>query len=101
MITEAEARVRAKTYLDALKAKWFSSDEYVVTELVERPWGWMVLWNSKAFVETGDFLYALGGNVPFFITRADGKAHEPVTGSAFDTPEHLRIFEEQLGRQRK
>ena len=38
----------------------------------EHEFGWVFQYNSKRFLETGDRLAMLGGNVPFIVDRRDG-----------------------------
>ena len=41
---------------------------------------WMFYYNTKEFIRSGDFKYALAGNAPLIMDRADGKLY--VTGTA-------------------
>lgn len=41
-----------------------------------RPYGWIYFYATKEFVETGNILYALGGNGPFIVERDTGLVFE-------------------------
>ena len=47
---------------------------------IEDEFGWVFFYESKAYLDTGDFSYALAGNAPLLISRMDGSVH--VTGTA-------------------
>jgi len=35
--------------------------------------GWVFFWNSRQFIETGDFRKALGGAAPFMVVEESGE----------------------------
>ncbi len=49
---------------------------------IEKPYGWIVFYNSRAYLETGHPLEALGGNGPIVVMRADGQVHTLGTARA-------------------
>lgn len=52
----------------------FNENIVIVDSLtVEKPYGWIFFYNTKEYLETGDFLYALLGNGPLVIERKTGK----------------------------
>jgi hypothetical protein len=52
------------------------ADVVVMTEhTLERPVGWVFFYNTRAFVETGDFSQSLIGNAPVLVDRCDGSVH--------------------------
>ena len=57
----AETIVRARA--DAI------NDEFVIigNETIDK--GWLFFYNSKEFIETGDYSAALAGNGPIFVDR--------------------------------
>lgn len=91
MFTKEEAQAKVQAWLDTLV-----DVDAVVCETQERPWGWMFFYQSQRFLDSGDFLAALAGNVPVYVTRADGVLHRPVAGSGVPVEEHLRLFEQRL-----
>ena len=65
--------------------------ELVLVEIRELPFGWLFFYDSKRHQETREFKYAIAGNVPFLITRKDGRVH--TTGTARPVEEYLSAFE--------
>lgn len=57
---------------------------------MERAFGWVFFYDSKAHIETGDFRYAIAGNAPIVVTRSDGAIHE--TGTALALESYLEQF---------
>ena len=51
-----------------------SADPFVVVEknTVEKPFGWVFFYNSKRYVETGEFRYRLAGNGPVIVNKHNG-----------------------------
>jgi hypothetical protein len=104
MVTKSEAEAIVQKWLDKNRiqswhqGKLVEEIELAIAEMEEHAWGWMVFYNSKKYLETGDFGYALGGNCPVYVTRHDGAFHEAVTGSGVSPEEHLRLFEARLAK---
>ena len=71
-------------------------DEYIIVEdqVVEMPWGWIFIYNSRQFIETGDDQYHLMGNAPIFINRETGQIHH--TGTANDVNYYIAEYENEL-----
>jgi hypothetical protein len=46
---------------------------------IETDFGWVFFWNSKKYVEAGEYQYALAGNGPLIVDRRDGSIHETST----------------------
>ena len=61
---------------------------------LEKPFGWIVFWDSRTFVETGDPRLAAIGNGPLIIDRVDGSVHP--TGST----RPLELYFERYERER-
>jgi hypothetical protein len=70
-------------------------DELVVIEeeTIERPYGWVFVYNSRQYLETGQFRYMLAGNGPIVVERADGSMHQ--LGTALPMEESMRLYEER------
>jgi hypothetical protein len=72
-------------------------------ETIERPWGWIFFYQSRHFVETGDFSSFLVGNAPLIVERSSGRLIP--TGTAHPVEFYLRNYEAtgdphlQLGRE--
>lgn len=70
-------------------------DELVILEdrTVVKAYGWVFFYNTRRFVETGNFLHALGGNGPVVYERASGDIVELPSHSPPDVV--LREYEER------
>ena len=51
---------------------------------IETDFGWVFFWNSKEYVETDEFRYALAGNAPLIVDRRDGSIHETSTAEPIE-----------------
>lgn len=69
--TVEQARELVRQKLDAMPGgKGFRILDASVSELRE---GWVFNYQSAEFLETGNISKALAGNIPMFVTRADGE----------------------------
>jgi hypothetical protein len=50
-------------------------EELVVLDehTIEKPYGWIFFYNTRRYVETGDFIYGLGGNGPLVVESSTGR----------------------------
>jgi hypothetical protein len=53
-------------------------------KIIERPFGWVFRYNSKKFLETGDYRDSVLGNAPLIIDRRDGSVHLTKTAPPID-----------------
>jgi hypothetical protein len=90
-MTKRDAQRIAVEYLKAKQAQAGSELVLLSAKTIERSFGWVFFYDSKLHVETGDLRYALAGNAPIVITRADGRIHE--TGTAHPLEHYLANFE--------
>jgi hypothetical protein len=51
---------------------------------IETDFGWVFLWNSKRYLETDEFQYALAGKAPLIVDRRDGSIHETSTAEPIE-----------------
>lgn len=63
-------------------------------ETIERSWGWVFFYQSRAFVESGDDAEMLAGNSPVIVNRYTGEL--VYTGTAYDIEEYLQEYETGL-----
>ena len=63
----------------------------------EEDFGWVFFYQSKSFVETGEFSHQLAGNGPIVITREDGNVHR--LGSNRQPDYSIAEFREQFARK--
>ena|ERR1700719_3367023 len=62
---------------------------------IEKEYGWVFFYSTQKYVETRDVRYALAGNGPVIVERADGAVH--MFGSAKPPEEIIREYELRQG----
>jgi hypothetical protein len=67
MISKKEANAIAEAFLRNLAG----SDELriIPEETLERSFGWVFFYNSKAYLESGDESFLIAGNAPIIVDR--------------------------------
>jgi len=92
-ITRSDARQLALNYVKDHEQA--SGLELVLLDhfTIERNFGWVFFYDSKRHSETGNLSYALAGNAPIVVTRADGRVH--VTGTAQPLEQYLEKFNKE------
>jgi hypothetical protein len=94
MLTFQQARQIAE---NKIKEKYILGDAGGLAildgETIEKPYAWIFFYNSNRFIETDDDTYALGGNAPLFISKADGQIRTFRTGLSVD--EMIEEYEEE------
>jgi hypothetical protein len=88
-IAEPEARELAARYL----TERYRGIEIVLTAVRELDIGWLVAYQSKAYLDSGDDTNALLGNGPLVIDRAGG-IHS--TGTSLPTSEYVDEIRNKL-----
>ena len=68
-----------------------SDNELIISNALEKPWGWVFFYNSKRFLETRDDRHAIAGNGPFLIERETGRLFE--TGTARPLEYYIANYE--------
>ncbi len=76
-------------------------DEVVILEdaTIEREFCWVFFYQSKKYMQTQDFRYALAGNSPYLVSKIDGTIEE--TGTAYDVEYYIDIFEKKVKQEEK
>lgn len=90
-MTRDEATALAWTYVRSREAETGCDLVLLDSRTIEKSFGWVFFYDSKEHAENGDFRYALAGNAPVVVTRADGVIHE--TGTALPLEKYLERFE--------
>jgi hypothetical protein len=87
-----EAQHLVEDELERIKSNQDSVD-YVVLEdeTIEKPWGWVFFYQSKAYVEYGDDIEMLAGNAPIIVNRYTGELVH--TGTAYDIEHYLQEYD--------
>ena len=94
MISADDAREIANEYLLKLELEdGGESLQLVEKETLEKPFGWVFFYNSKDYLETGEFKFRLAGNAPFIVDKNNGDVH--VTGTAKPIEGYISDFERQ------
>lgn len=89
-MTKSDAREIAFSYVKAMEREVGCELTLLDESTLEQSFGWVFFYNSTRHIETGDFRYALMGNAPIVVTRADGRIHE--TGTAYPLEHYLKEF---------
>ena len=64
------------------------------SETINKEWGWVFFYQSKKYLETGDFRDMLGGNAPYIVNKSTGEVVE--TGTAFDIGHYISEYERSM-----
>lgn len=59
--------------------------------IVEREYGWVIFWNTKQYIKTGDVRYCLAGPGGTLVEKETGRHIE--FGSAYSLEKNLEIYE--------
>lgn len=51
---------------------------------IETEQGWLIFWDSRLYLETGDVRFALAGNGPFIVDHAQGTVTEISSSVSLD-----------------
>jgi len=99
VVTKAQAEAIVSERINQPDRHWAEKPEMVITHVEERELGWVVYYDSRRHLETGDGLDALAGNAPYLAAREDGSLRE--TGTARPIEEHIREAEQRLLARRQ
>lgn len=92
MISRDTARSLVQAEVDKFNQN-MGDDELVIcdSETIERDFGWVFIYTSKRFLETGDYRHIPFGNAPIIVDRSDGTLHP--TGTNRPVEEYIRAYE--------
>jgi len=93
MISRDEAVAIAQGHID--RPSHAGALELVVTQVEERSASWVVYYDSRKHVESGDFLDAIAGNGPVVVAKSTGRV--AVAGTAAPLLDRIVEAEEALG----
>jgi hypothetical protein len=96
MLTIAQAKNLAQAHLSTSSEE--SGCEVVIVDsaTVERSFGWVFFYESRQYLETGEFMHRLVGNAPLIVNRITGDIVS--TGTAHPTEYYLAEYEASLPR---
>ena len=80
MISRSEAEAVASAYLQQASSSTGLELVILDNETLERDFGWVFFYDSKAHIESRSPRDVLAGNAPIIVDRNDGSVH--VTGTA-------------------
>ncbi len=91
MITKEEARRRVAAR-ECYKTR--DGDEIIIIDelTIEKPWGWVFIYNSRKAWETQDPKYGLSGNGPYLVERETGKLMQ--AGTSFGLETYISNYEQ-------
>lgn len=61
---------------------------------IEKDWGWVFFYQSKSYLETGNFEDMLAGNAPIIVNRKSAELTH--TGTAFSIEHYLKEYEASI-----
>jgi hypothetical protein len=93
-----EARSLAEKYLPERPMASLAEVVILDEHTIETDFGWVFFWNSKKYMETGEFQYALAGNAPLIVDRRDGSVH--LTSTAYPVEEIIENYRKSHGTVR-
>jgi hypothetical protein len=60
---------------------------------IETEYGWIFFYNSRKYIETGDYKHRLYGNGPIVVEKADASLHP--LGSAGGSKKQIELYEKR------
>lgn len=94
-MTREEAKSLVQAYLDDIYDEVDDSLVVLDGETIEKSYGWVLFYQSRTFVESGNWSFALAGNGPLVVLASDGSIH--ALGSANPPEEEILAFERTAG----
>jgi hypothetical protein len=91
MWTYDKALLVVRAYVDGATD---GQGEIVETSTIDKPYGWVFFYQSRAFLGTGDLLQQFAGNAPVVFNRVSGEYR--VTGTASPIESYLQEYEATL-----
>lgn len=81
--------------LERTKDKYNPIDCIVLkNDTIETSWGWVFFYQSKVYVETGDFCEMIVGNAPIIVNRNTGELVH--TGTIHEIEYYIKEYEAAL-----
>lgn len=97
MISKNIALEKINSYFKESKSN-ISYDVVVLKEeTMEFEFGWVFFYQTKAFAETKNILYALRGNAPIIINKHDGSMY--FTGTAYPVEKYIADYMEEFRKK--
>jgi len=93
MISRSEAVAIAQAHID--RPRHAATLQFVVTQVQERDYSWVVYYDSRKHVETRNPLDSIAGNGPVVVAKDTGKV--AVAGTAAPLVDRILEAEKSLG----
>ena len=79
-------RKQAEDIVKAELVRRGGGDNIVIVDehTVERPFGWVFIYNTREYLESGQLADALAGNDPWIVDRRDGSLHPTTTSKSLE-----------------
>lgn len=87
------ARELVCQYLSRQEQEIGEALQLIDSETIEQSFGWIFFYNSKHYLETGDFSNMLVGNAPLIVDKCYGNVY--ITGTALPIDSYIADFEKQ------
>ena len=94
MLTVSQAKNLVEARLSALADETECELVVVDSATLERTFGWVFFFQSRLYLETGEFMHCLVGNAPLIVNRFTGEIVP--TGTAHPTEYYLAEYEASL-----
>lgn len=97
-IDKVKAKIMAQNFLLNYDpcSKEFREDAVIMDEAtVEKPYGWIFIFQSKRYLETQNPLEAFGGNSPIFVNKHTGEI--TLLGTATSLEASIKLLENENG----
>jgi Immunity protein 35 len=97
MCTRIEAEEIVRVYLNSMERSGSIPLMVMNEETLEFDFGWVFFYNSKEYLETGNYSWMLAGNAPLIIDRTTGTLH--ITGTANSVEYYIDEYRKKIKRQ--
>jgi hypothetical protein len=94
MLTVSQAKNLVEARLSALADETECELAVVDSATLEKTFGWVFFYQSRLYLETGEFTHRLVGNAPLIVNRFTGEIVP--TGTAHPTEYYLAEYEASL-----
>ncbi|MGY3265589.1 YrhB domain-containing protein [Lysobacter sp. HA35] len=94
MITAAQARSIVSAHLAGFADASQCEMAILDSATIEKSFGWVFFYQSRQYLETGEFAHRLAGNAPLIVNRNTGDIR--TTGNAFPIEHYLAQYEASL-----
>ncbi|WP_129020207.1 YrhB domain-containing protein [Edaphocola flava] len=92
-MTKTDAEKLVLEYIKSKNKNLKNTDLIIIDNAtIEDDFGWMFFYNSKVFVETGNIMFALGGNAPIIFDKDSSEI--VLTGTRLDPEIYLKLYKE-------